>query len=179
MRILSIFTILGLALGACSTPSQQSSKGSATVDGAQIIWSDIRTKGSPFTAAFPMPEGTSVFLFAVQGAPVGPSVQLSDGSTVTGTVKTCDLLNLRKRPVAPGLLEECRAKMAKVKPLPPKQKRSKASLIALSQQAIAQDGRCRWLGYDAQIDQKVRAFGSFASARDERVVFVKLQCAGL
>ncbi|ETA51248.1 hypothetical protein [Ponticoccus alexandrii] len=53
---------------------------------------------------------------------------------------------------------------------------SRAKLIALSERAVKQDGSCTWLGYDADLDARFRAFGSLASLSDDRLFFARLRC---
>ncbi|MYM57491.1 hypothetical protein [Thalassovita mangrovi] len=195
-----------LMAAACSSSNYGNEKRSARLGEYDVAWNDIfaskmlREIHPQIVAG--LADNESVYLFtaykpdALNAPDNRPSVTLSDGSTVYGDIKSCDIIlfvssrematrkykknkeeieaNKRKR------YEECRAKMAKLPPAPPPAPRpappSLDKLIHLSQMAVKAQGSCQWLGYDRSLDMAVRAGGSLASFSDTRLFFAKLRC---
>ena len=97
----------------------------------------------------------------------GSAVQLSDGRVMTGGTSEC----LR---MGGPLAEQCYN--AVVTASRDSGYVNRAELINAARQAIQNEGRCNWLGYDPSLDARTRATGALASQSDNRLFFVTLRC---
>jgi hypothetical protein len=136
-----------------------------TTTGGSTSTSNARFQNGGFSwQAWP----SSPNLYMVSYNP-GSSVQLSNGRTITGGTSECI------RIVGPSsLLEQCYN--AVVEANRNAGFNNRAQLVSAARQAIQNEGRCNWLGYDPTLDAQTRATGALASQSDNRLFFVRLGC---
>lgn len=192
-RILFFVASLAFVSACVSSSGGSSGKYTAQLGGDTISWSDMLVsdtlKAMHADTVVQLKPGESVYLFsATRASDLAsknnmPSVLLSDGSTIRGDIRTCELiLYRRQRAKEISLYEECRAKMkhmplynaAAHKPVALPLSR----LISDAERAVRASGSCQWLGYDKKLDARMRARGALASSTDTRLFFAKLRCGG-
>ncbi|MEP4628752.1 MAG: hypothetical protein ABJZ90_23825 [Paracoccaceae bacterium] len=167
--------VVSFAIAACGSTPSPKSRNSVRIDGGKLAWVDFLTVSKIHRDAFPQKSGESIYLFSFSQE---VSVRLSTGLIVTNSEGEPAISCVRQlpAPVPAELFSECLHTLNDANLKQSRKNTDLGKLLSRAETAIRSEGTCQWLGFDRNLDRRVRAVGSAARQGDERLFFAKLKC---